>query len=55
MLVVITGAQMVTCIMHTRIGITVFGGTVAGSIGRPLWQRRTLAKEAKSLPQFNQD
>ena len=39
MLLVITGDQMVTCIMHTRIGIAVFGGTVTGSIGRPLSHR----------------
>ena len=36
MLLVITGAQVDTCIMHTRIGIAVFGRTVTGSIGRPL-------------------
>jgi hypothetical protein len=35
-LLVIIGAQMVTCTMRTRIGIAVFGGTVTGSIGRPV-------------------
>jgi hypothetical protein len=52
MLLVITGAQVVTCIMHTRIGIAVFGRTVTGSIGRPL----SLSPEAAiSLPQFNRN